>query len=397
MLVQSTRLQSGAPAFHAAVDDVVASLARTPGVIKLQTPYGGGGRISRDGHTALISFEVRGGVKDVATKRTVDATLAAVQAAGAAHPRLRVEQFGDVSSERAFDKVIQSDLHKAEISSLPLTLVILLVAFGTLLAAGIPVVLAISAVVATFGLVGPLSQIAPVDDSIKNVILLIGLAVGVDYSLFYVRRVREERAAGREGNAAIEAAAATSGRAVLVSGVTVMISMAGMYLAGAATFTSFATGTIAVVAVAMLGSLTVLPAVLSKVGARIDGGRIPGSRPPQSADAARSVRGRGSSIAYCGGHCCRPPSRPGCSSPSRCRRSACKPDSQDGLAAEEHAGRADIRAPAGRLPKRDLGHGRRPSGHGRHRARRPAWDRKVRTGRGATARPVPGERTRRSM
>ncbi|MGZ4198546.1 MAG: MMPL family transporter, partial [Solirubrobacteraceae bacterium] len=274
VLVQSARLQSGAPAFHAAVGDVAASLARTPGVIKLQTPYGGGGRISRDGHTALISFEVRGGVKDVATKKTVDATLAAVQAAGADHPRLRVEQFGDVSSERAFDKVIQSDLRKAEISSLPLTLVILLVAFGTMLAAGIPVVLAVSAVVATFGLVGPLSQIAPVDDSIKNVILLIGLAVGVDYSLFYVRRVREERAAGREGNAAIEAAAATSGRAVLVSGITVMISMAGMYLAGAATFTSFATGTIAVVAVAMFGSLTVLPAVLSKVGARIDGGRI---------------------------------------------------------------------------------------------------------------------------
>ena len=109
-----------------------------------------------------------------------------------------------------------------------------------------------------------------------HVILLIGLAVGVDYALFYLRRVREERAAGRDKEAAIEAAAATSGRAVLVSGFTVMIAMAGMYFAGAATFTSFATGTIVVVAVAMLGSLTVLPAILSVLGDRVEKGRVPG-------------------------------------------------------------------------------------------------------------------------
>ena len=109
-----------------------------------------------------------------------------------------------------------------------------------------------------------------------HVILLIGLAVGVDYALFYLRRVREERAAGRDKEAAIEAAAATSGRAVLVSGFTVMIAMAGMYFAGAATFTSFATGTITVVAVAMLGSLTVLPAILSVLGDRVEKGRVPG-------------------------------------------------------------------------------------------------------------------------
>ena len=278
VLIQSRRLTSDTPAFRAAVDDVAARLAETDGVSRLRTPYGRGGRLSSDGHSALIAFEVQGKVKDAATTRTVEATLATVRAAAGTHPDLRIEQFGDVSSAKAFDKIIQSDLQKAEISSLPLTLLILLIAFGTMLAAGIPVLLAISAVVATFGLVGPLSQIAPVDDSIKNVILLIGLAVGVDYSLFYVRRVREEHAAGRQGNAAIEAAAATSGRAVLVSGVTVMISMAGMYLAGAATFTSFATGAITVVAVAMLGSLTVLPAVLSKVGARVDGRGIPGLR-----------------------------------------------------------------------------------------------------------------------
>jgi uncharacterized membrane protein YdfJ with MMPL/SSD domain len=100
--------------------------------------------------------------------------------------------------------------------------------------------------------------------------------VGVDYALFYLRRAREERAAGRDADAALEAAAATSGHAVLVSGMTVMVSMAGMYLAGTPTFTSFATGTIVVVAVAMLGSLTVLPALMSKLGDRTEKGRVPG-------------------------------------------------------------------------------------------------------------------------
>src|SRR6185503_14359673 len=124
-------------------------------------------------------------------------------------------------------------------------------------------------------LVGPISQISPVSDSINSVILLIGLAVGVDYCLFYIRREREERAAGREADAALEAAAATSGRAVLISGFTVMVAMGGMYLGGDPDFSSFATGTILVVAVAMIGSLTVLPALLSKLGDRVEKGRIP--------------------------------------------------------------------------------------------------------------------------
>ncbi len=209
-------------------------------------------------------------------RASVDATVAAVAAVAASHPDLRIEQSGSGSSEDEILEVFSADLREAGTTSLPITLVVLLVAFGALVAAGIPLLLAISAVVATMGLVGPLSQLAPVDESIKEVILLIGLAVGVDYSLFYLRRVREERAAGRSNEAAIEAAAATSGRAVLISGITVMIAMAGMYFGGAATFTSFATGTIVVVAVAMLGSLTVLPALLSMCGDKVDKGCVPG-------------------------------------------------------------------------------------------------------------------------
>ena len=135
--------------------------------------------------------------------------------------------------------------------------------------------LALTSVLATLGLLGPVSQIAPVDQSVMHVVLLVGMAVGVDYSLFYLKREREERAAGREKDAAIEAAAATSGRAVVISGLTVMVAMAGMYLGGISNFASFATGTIMVVAVAVAGSLTVLPAVLSKLGDRVDKGRVP--------------------------------------------------------------------------------------------------------------------------
>ena len=113
------------------------------------------------------------------------------------------------------------------------------------------------------------------DESINEVILLIGLAVGVDYSMFYLRREREERESGRSEGASLAAAAATSGRAVMVSGFTVMIAMAGMYLAGAPTFQSFATGTILVVAVAVVGSLTVLPAILAWLGDRVEKGRVP--------------------------------------------------------------------------------------------------------------------------
>ena len=132
-----------------------------------------------------------------------------------------------------------------------------------------------SAVIATLGLLALPSQLVPMDPNVSSVVVLVGLAVGVDYSLFYMRREREERRAGRSASAALEAAAATSGRAVLVSGLTVITAMAGMLLSGDPTFTSFAVGTMTVVAVAMFASLTVLPAVLSKLGDQVERGRIP--------------------------------------------------------------------------------------------------------------------------
>ncbi|MBA3300222.1 MAG: MMPL family transporter, partial [Thermoleophilaceae bacterium] len=276
VLIQSKTLKARDPAFKAAVDDVVDRLAKTPHVKGVVSPYvvGSTGQISPDGRSALVKYDIPG--DSVETQERVDGALSTIAAAQRAHRDLRVEGFGDASAEKAIGKNFEDDFKKAEFTSLPLTLVILVIAFGALVAAGVPLLLAISGVIATVGLIGPISQIAPVDEAISSVVLLIGLAVGVDYSLFYLRREREERAAGRDEDAALQAAAATSGRAVLISGFTVMIAMAGMYLAGAATFTSFATGTILVVAISVIGSLTVLPAVLSKLGDRVDKGRVPG-------------------------------------------------------------------------------------------------------------------------
>ena len=153
---------------------------------------------------------------------------------------------------------------------------ILLLAFGALVAAGVPLLLGFTAVIAALGLIGPVSHLYPVAQGMVGpVVVLVGLAVGVDYSMFYLRRKLEERRAGHDGASALARAAATSGRAVLISGLTVMTAMAGMLLAGNSIFVSFGIGTMLVVAVAMVGSLTVLPAVMAWLGDRVERGRVP--------------------------------------------------------------------------------------------------------------------------
>ncbi len=272
VLVQ-VRGAAAQPQLEPAVADVLRRLRRTAHVVDVTDPYHAKGQVSPDGRSALVTFSIPG--DDDTTKTRVDASLATTAAAQAAHPQLRIAQFGDASANKALDAAMGSDFSRAETLSLPITLIILVVAFGALVAAGVPLLLALTAVIATLGLIGPISQLFPMDSSINSVVLLIGLAVGIDYSMFYVRRKMEERDAGRSSEAALEIAAATSGRAVLVSGVTVMIAMAGMFFAGNAVFSSFAVGTMLVVAVAMLGSITVLPAVLSKLGDNVEKARVP--------------------------------------------------------------------------------------------------------------------------
>jgi putative drug exporter of the RND superfamily len=265
------------PALQGAIQDVVATLGRFPGTAaQIRSPLqaANAGQVSRDRRSALVTFVV-----DRTDVRVAEQAVAPVEAAvkqvQARHPGLRIEQAGQASVSRALDDTLGKDFHRAELSAVPVTLAILLVAFGALLAAGIPVLLAVSAVMAALGLLAISSHWAPVTDSAATMILLIGLAVGVDYSLFYLRREREERASGHDTTGAIRIAAATSGRAVVVSGLTVLISMAGLLFTGLADVNGIAIGTMLVVAVAVAGSVTVLPAVLGWLGRWVDRGRVP--------------------------------------------------------------------------------------------------------------------------
>jgi RND superfamily putative drug exporter len=273
VFIRSDKLTIKDPAFRAAVTDVTGRLSKVPYVENVKSPLTGAGNVSANGRAALVGFEIRGDSTEA--KVRVGPALATVAAAQAGHPGLEVAEFGSASANKAVNDTITNDLTKAGELSLPVTLIILTLTFGTLIAAGLPLLVGITAVLAALGLVALPSQFLPVDGNLSAVILLIGLAVGVDYSLFYLRREREERAAGRSERSALEAAAATSGRAVLISGVTVIVAMAGMFISGDKSFISFAEGAIIVVAIAMFASLTVLPAMLSWLGDRIEKGRVP--------------------------------------------------------------------------------------------------------------------------
>jgi len=275
VLVQSGTRTVDDAAFRAVVNDALVALRGFDEVTKLRSPLTAGneGQISEDRHSALIQFSPEGSYDEAVTY--IDSITAATEKVQEENPGYYVGQAGSASTGKALDEMFTGQLARAGLLSIPLTLGILLLVFGSLVGASIPLLLALTSVFATMGLVALPSQIVPMDESISEVILLIGLAVGVDYSLFYIRRERDERRAGRSESAALEAAAATSGRAVLISGITVMIAMAGMFFSGDKTFMSFAIGTMMVVAVAMLGSLTVLPAMLSWLGDRVEKVRVP--------------------------------------------------------------------------------------------------------------------------
>jgi uncharacterized membrane protein YdfJ with MMPL/SSD domain len=274
VLIHSDSLTTDDPAFKAAVQAVITGVSNLDTVAKVKSPFEAenSGFISVDKHSALVPMEIRGASEDAADK--VDPIVARVAEVQKANPELYVGSFGE-STNKELQASFKDDLKRAGLFSIPLTMIILLVAFGALVAAGIPLLLGLTSVLATLGGVALISQALPMSDSVSAIILLIGLAVGVDYTMFYLKREREERAAGRSEEAALEAAAATSGRSVLVSGSTVLVAMAGMFFTADATFASFGVAAMTVVAVAMLGSLTVLPALLSKLVDKVDRGRVP--------------------------------------------------------------------------------------------------------------------------
>ena len=268
VLVQGKR--AGDPLVATAVEDVVSRLERIVGITGIERPL-----TSSDGRSVLVSFKLPG--TDEQVEQLVEKPLAAVAAAQAAHPGVRVEQFGDVSAAKEIAAQDAKDGKQAELISYGLLLIILLVAFGALVAAGLPLLLGATAVAAAVGLLGPASQVYALPSDVADLVVIIGLAVGVDYAMFYSRRMMEERDRGHSAEAAVEIAAATSGRAVLISGLTVMTAMAGLLFAGNPIFVGFGIGTMLVVAVAVLGSMTFLPAMLSFLSEKnwLEKGRVP--------------------------------------------------------------------------------------------------------------------------
>ncbi|MFD7684641.1 MMPL family transporter [Streptomyces sp. NPDC060187] len=258
--------------FRSAVAAVVEAVGATGKVTDVTSPYDTG-TISKDGRSALVQFDMRGD-SDTAGER-VEPVLKAVESVRKDHTGLRIEEIGGASMMKQYDDAFGDDFQKAELSAVPVALGILLIAFGALVAALLPVALAVTAIMATMGLMGVVSHLMPMSDTANSVMLLVGLAVGVDYCLFYLRREREEREAGRDAATALRIAAATSGRAIIVSGVTVCVAMAGMLFTGLAEFEAMGLASLMVVAVAMVGSVTVLPALLSLLGERVEKGRVP--------------------------------------------------------------------------------------------------------------------------
>jgi len=261
------------PAMRQAASQIATALATQPKyAIDIQTPLSAGSQslVSKDG-SALVTFNVPGNVADVDTAATTDQhTVAAV---AARYPSLRIAESGNASIQQAID----SDLNfgKAEATSIPITLILLLIVFGALVAAGIPLLLAVTSVTAALGVLTIISHWVVVVSSTSEVVVVIGMAVGIDYSLFYLRREREERACGRSPDEALRIASRTSGRTILISGLTVVTALFALFLTGGGPFPGMAAGTIAVVAMAVIGSLTVLPALLAWLGPHADAGRIP--------------------------------------------------------------------------------------------------------------------------
>jgi RND superfamily putative drug exporter len=265
----SASVTVASPAFRHAVGRELAAISGTGLARQVQDPYANH-LLSASGREALIRFNLADGPDS-----RVSTVIAAVSRAQEASPGFTTREIGDASGQQALNNTIGSNFSHAEWTAVPLAIGVLLAVFGALMAAVLPVVLALTAFIGSVGLADLISHLVGMNSYVNSVMLLIGLAVGVDYSLFYLCRERQERAAGRDRADALQVAAATSGRSVLVSGLIVMTGMVGMLLSGMATFEGLGLAAIVIVFVAMLGSVTVLPAVLSLLGDRVEFGRMP--------------------------------------------------------------------------------------------------------------------------
>jgi RND superfamily putative drug exporter len=263
------------PAFKAYVQQLVGDLDALGSAVVQQVtdPYQAGNRlVSQDRHAILIPVTMAGTLDDADKNidQVLDRTLHAPHPDG-----VRVWVAGEATSAKDANTIAEEDLKQGETIGIVAALAILVVVFGALAAAVVPIVLAIMAIVVALGLVSLLGLAFDLSFLVTNMVTMIGLAVGIDYSLFIVSRYREERAHGRDKLAAIAAAGATANRAVFFSGMTVVLALAGLLLTPTTVFRSIAAGAITVVLVAVAASLTLLPALLAVMGDKVNALRVP--------------------------------------------------------------------------------------------------------------------------
>jgi uncharacterized membrane protein YdfJ with MMPL/SSD domain len=259
VIVSSPRTTAEDPRFDRRMSSLAAEL-RAAGAAEVRA-----GPVSHDRHSALLLVELGGDVEPV-----VERVVAANGQDG-----FRALIVGEDSIDEDFSRAADEDLARGELFGLALALIVLVAVFGGVAAAVVPIAVAIASIVVALAVVAGIGQAFVLNFVVVNVLVMMGLAVGIDYSLFVVSRFREERRAGRALDDAVAVAGATASRAVLFSGATVVLALVGMFLVPQTVFRSIAVGAIAVVLVSVLAALTLLPAALAVLGDRIERLRVP--------------------------------------------------------------------------------------------------------------------------
>ena len=275
LLFSNPSLDANTPAYRAAVETLVQQLRALPEVAAVTSYYDTGvaAMLSEDGHVVLAQVVIAGDEDDADDK--IDAILDTVRAAAANAGGFEIVMAGNTSIIRQVEKIDEEDFGTMMIVTMVLALTFMLIAFRGVVAAAIPLVMALGSIFTALGVAALVSHIYPMVDFLAQVVLLMGMAVGVDYSLFIVSRYRSERKSGRAKLEAIIFASNTTGRAVFYAGVVVLLSLAGLILTGSAIFISMAIAIIIVVLLALAASLTLLPALLAALGDNINRLRLP--------------------------------------------------------------------------------------------------------------------------
>jgi uncharacterized membrane protein YdfJ with MMPL/SSD domain len=220
------------------------------------------------GDVTFAIVDLEGEVEDA--EENIDPVLDAVAEAEAASDGFEILIGGDASLNKQVMEIVEEDFGRALILNLPIAFLILFVVFGAVVAASVPLALAFAAVITANGILAIVSQFYPLDIAYTEMVLLMGLATGIDYALFVVTRYRRERRAGRSKEEALQVASGTSGKAVVFAGTTVLLAISGMFVVDNAVFTSLALAAIVVVALAIVISVTLLPALIAMLGDNID-------------------------------------------------------------------------------------------------------------------------------